>query len=89
MKRASPSFLFFIHQHPQVLLGAALNPLITQPVLVLEIAPTQLQDLAFSLAKLHDVCTGPPLKPVKIPLDAIPSLQSVDCTTQLGVVSPC
>jgi len=29
---------------------------------------------------------GPPFKPVQVPLDDIPSLQCVDCTTQLGVV---
>ncbi|GAB0197840.1 hypothetical protein GRJ2_002249400 [Grus japonensis] len=29
---------------------------------------------------------GPPLKPVKVRLDGIPSLQHVDCITQLGVV---
>ncbi|GAB0192024.1 ras GTPase-activating protein 1-like [Grus japonensis] len=28
---------------------------------------------------------GPPVKPVKVPLDGIPSLQCVDHTTQLGV----
>ena len=39
-----------------------------------------------SLVELHEVCTGPTLKPVKVPLDGIPSLQNVDGTTQLGVV---
>ena len=29
---------------------------------------------------------GPPLKPVKVPLDGIPSLQCVNRTTQLGVI---
>ncbi|KAK4830184.1 hypothetical protein QYF61_008975 [Mycteria americana] len=66
--------------------GAALNPFSAQPVLVLGIAPTQVQDLALGLVELHEVCTGPPLKPVKVPLDGIPSLQRVDHTTQLGVV---
>jgi len=30
---------------------------------------------------------GPPLKPVKVPLDGIPSLQHVNCSIQLAVVS--
>ena len=35
----------------------------------------------------NEVRMGPPLKPVKVPLDLPPSLQRVDCTTQLGVIS--
>lgn len=37
---------FFIHHHPQVLLRAVLNPLSSQPVFMLRIVSTQLQDLA-------------------------------------------
>ncbi|KAK4821329.1 hypothetical protein QYF61_018234 [Mycteria americana] len=67
----------FIHQYSQVLLcRAALNPFIPQPVLVLGVAPTQVQDLALGLVKLHEVDMGPLLKPV----------QHVNCTTQLGVI---
>ncbi|KAK4830124.1 hypothetical protein QYF61_008551 [Mycteria americana] len=55
----------FIHQ-------AALNPFIPQPVPELGIAPTQVQDLALGLVELHEVLTGPLLKPVKILLDGIP-----------------
>jgi len=77
-----------MYQHPQVLLlRAALNSFSAQPVFVLGIAPTHVQDLALGLLKLHEVRTGPPLEPVRVPLDGIPSLQRVDCTTQLGVVS--
>ena len=36
--------------------------------------------------ELHEVRTGPLLKPVQVPLDGIPSLQRVDRITQLGVV---
>ncbi|KAK4826701.1 hypothetical protein QYF61_010916 [Mycteria americana] len=76
-----------INQHPQVLLlRAALNPFSAQPVFVLGIAPTQVQYLALDLVELHEVRMGPPLKPVKVLLDCIPSLQQVDRTTQLGVV---
>ena len=78
---------FFIHQYPQVLLRrAALNPLIAQPVFVLGIALIHVQDLALGLVELHEVRMGPPLKPVKVPLDGIPSLQRVDCTTQPAVI---
>ncbi|KAK4821027.1 hypothetical protein QYF61_012113 [Mycteria americana] len=75
-----------INQHPQVLLRAALNPFSAQPVFVLGIALTHVQDFALGLAELHEFLMGPPLKPVKVPLDGIPSLQCVDCTTQLGVI---
>ncbi|GAB0192530.1 hypothetical protein GRJ2_001718300 [Grus japonensis] len=47
-----------------------------------------------SLGDLSQGCTillvknmDPPLQPVKVLLDGIPSLQSIDHTTQLGVVS--
>ena len=66
---------------PQVILfRAALNPFSIQPVLVLGIALVQTQDL-----EPHEVHTGPALKPVKVPLDGIPSFL-VDRTTQLGVI---
>lgn len=29
----------------------------------------------------------PPLLPVQVPLDGIPSIQSADCTSQLGVLA--
>ncbi|KAK4822675.1 hypothetical protein QYF61_019042 [Mycteria americana] len=76
-----------INQHPWVLLlRAALNPFSAQPVFVLWIAPTHVQDLALGFVELHELHTGPPLKPVKVPLDGIPSVQHVDRTTQVGVI---
>ncbi|KAK4826033.1 hypothetical protein QYF61_003854 [Mycteria americana] len=57
-----------------------------QPVLVLGIALTPLQDFALGLVELHEVHMGPPLKSVKAPLDGITSPQCVDRTTQLGVI---
>jgi len=54
---------------------------------MLGIALTHVQDLPCGLVELHEVCTGPPLKPAKVTLDGIPSLQCVSHTTQLGVVS--
>ncbi|KAK4822567.1 LOW QUALITY PROTEIN: hypothetical protein QYF61_016136 [Mycteria americana] len=77
----------FIHQYPQVLLHrAALNPLIPQPVLILGVAPTQVQDLALGLIEPHEVHTGPLLQLVQVPLNGIPSLRHVNHTTQLGVI---
>ncbi|KAK4825950.1 hypothetical protein QYF61_003468 [Mycteria americana] len=53
---------------------AALNPFIPQSVLILGISQTQVQDLALGLVEVHEVCMGLLLKPVKVPLDGIPSL---------------
>ncbi|KAK4805320.1 hypothetical protein QYF61_018183 [Mycteria americana] len=64
---------------------AALNPFIPQPVLILVIALTRVQDLAHGLVELQEIHMGLLLKPVKVPLDGIPSLKHINCTTQLGV----
>lgn len=45
-----------------------------------------MEELAFGLAELHDVCMGPLLKPVRVPLDGIPSLKLINCITPLGVI---
>ncbi|KAK4810853.1 LOW QUALITY PROTEIN: hypothetical protein QYF61_008825 [Mycteria americana] len=75
----------FIHQCPQVLLlRAALNHIIPQPVLKPRIAPTQ--DPALGLVEPHEVHTGPLLQLAQVPLDDIPSFWRVNCTTQLGVI---
>lgn len=51
------------------------------------LVPTQVLDLVPDLVELNEVCLGPPLKPVKVPLDSIPSLQWKElCTTELGVL---
>ena len=77
----------FIHPYPQVrVYRAALNPLIARAVSTIGIAPTQVQDLVLGLVELHEVCTGPALKLVKAPLDGIPSLWSINRSTQLGVI---
>jgi len=77
----------FIHQYPQALLSrAALNPFIPQPVLVVGVAPTHMQDLALGLAEPHEVHTGALLKLVQVPLDGILSFWCISCTTQLGVI---
>ena len=65
----------FISQHPQILLlRAALKPFSAQLLSVLDIALTQMQDLALVLVELHVVEMGPSLKPVQVPLDSISSL---------------
>ncbi|TRZ21715.1 hypothetical protein HGM15179_005384 [Zosterops borbonicus] len=64
----------------------ALSHLSTQHAGVSEIAITQVQDLAFHIVELHEVHTDPPLKHVRVPLDGIPSLQSVDCLTEHGAI---
>ncbi|PKU40000.1 methyltransferasehypothetical protein [Limosa lapponica baueri] len=55
-------------------------------VFVLGIAVTRVRDLAFGLVELLEVCAGLLLKPVKVLLDGIPSLQHVDHSTQPGVI---
>jgi len=74
------------NQHPQVLHSSTLNPFSTQPVLLLEIALTHMQDLALGVVELHEVDTGLFLQPAKVPLDSIPSLNHINYTTQLGVI---
>ncbi|KAK4810846.1 hypothetical protein QYF61_008818 [Mycteria americana] len=77
----------FIHQYPQVLLlRAALNPFIPQPVLVPGVALTQVQDLALGKVEPHEVHMGPLLELVQVPLNGIPSFWRVNSTTQLGVI---
>lgn len=48
---------------------------------------TQVQDLGLHFVELHEVCIGPSLKYVKVPLDGIPSLHLVNSITQPGIVS--
>ena len=51
---------------PTLLLRAALEPFSTQPVSVLGIALTQVQDLALGLVEALEVGMGTPLKPVQV-----------------------
>ena len=74
------------HQYQQVFLSrAALNPFIPQLVLVVDVTSSHAQNLAFGFVEPHEVHLGPLLKPVKDPLDGIPSFWCVNCTPQLGV----
>ncbi|KAK4826357.1 hypothetical protein QYF61_007951 [Mycteria americana] len=80
----------FIHQYPQVLLRrAAPNPFIPQPVLILGVAHTQVQDPVVVLAEPHEVHMGPLLQLVQVPLDDFLSFWHVNRTTQLGVICKC
>lgn len=46
-----------------------------------------MQDATLGIVELHEVCTGPPLTPVKVILYGSPSLQCVNHTTLFGVIS--
>ena len=77
----------FIHQYPQVLFHrAAPNPFIPQALLILGLAPTQVQDPALGLVELRDIPMRPLLELAQLPLDGTPSLRRVSRTTQLAVV---
>ncbi|PKU47244.1 hypothetical protein llap_2420 [Limosa lapponica baueri] len=78
---------FFLGKVDAPFVRAALNPFIPQPALVTEVALIQVQDLALVLIEPHDVHMGTLLEVAQVPLDSIPSLRHVNCTTQLGVIS--
>ena len=76
-----------IHQYSQILFSrAVLNPYLSQFVLVVWVAMTQVQDLTLGFAELHEVHLGPLLKPVWVSLDGISHLGHVNSTTQFGVI---
>lgn len=60
---------------------------LSRSYLVVGLALTELQDLVLGLVRHHEVCTGPPRRPLQVPLDAFPSLRCADRSTQLGVIS--
>ena len=79
----------FILQYPQVLLGkAALNTFTPQPVLILGVAPTCVQDPTLGLVEPHEFI-GPFLELVQVSLDGIPSLRHVDHATHIRIFSTC
>jgi len=78
-----------VNQLPQVLLlRTALNPFCTQPVFVFGIALTHVQDLALGLVGPHEVHTGPPLKPVQVPLDSISPILQFYTTSSIENCKP-
>ena len=75
------------HQCPQVFfVGAVLYPLISQLVLMVRVAMTQVQGIALVFVEPHEVLLGPLLKHVQVSLNDIPTLRCVNHTTQLGVI---
>ena len=76
-----------VDQHPQVLFHqAAFQPLFPKPVELHGVVVTQAQDLALSLVEPPTVGLSPSLRPVKISLQSLPTLQQINTPTQLGVV---
>ena len=65
------SFINLLSQ--MLLLRVALKIFSAQPISVLWITPTQMQDLSLALAELYEVGMGPALKPVQVPLDGVSS----------------
>lgn len=59
--------------------------MVTGPCTGLFLRAWDCPDLALGLIELHEFHMRPPLKPVTVPLGAIPTLQHADIT-QLGVV---
>lgn len=69
-----------VSQHSQGLQSCP-QSILCPTIFVSGIALPQVLDLAFGLVELLKVHTGPPLKPVQVSLEGIPSLQHVDCPT--------
>lgn len=73
-----------IYQHSQILFPrAAPCSFFAQPMFVLGIALTHMQDLGLGLVELRKVHTDPLLQPVQIPLEAIPFPLHSRHTTQV------
>lgn len=75
----------FVQQHSQVLhCMSDPNPFPPQPVFMLGIAPTQVQNLAFVLVNFRRFAQAS-LQPALVPYRGISSLQHADRITQLSV----
>lgn len=64
----------------------ALNPFMLQSVLIVEIAPAQVQDLTLALFEPHEIPMNLFFKFVQVTLDVILSLKCVIHNTQLAVI---
>jgi len=71
---------------PKSFSAGLLHPFIPQPLLIVGVAPTQVQDPALGLVEPHEVHTAPLLDLVQVPLDGMLSFWLVNCTAQLGVI---
>ncbi|NXK60099.1 F120B protein, partial [Sylvietta virens] len=77
--------MLLIQQHPKAFLAPLSIHSPSSLVFVVRVAPTQAQDLVLGPVEIDEVCTGPPLKPVQIPLSgSFPSCMSM---AQPGVTS--
>ena len=65
---------------------AALYPFVPQPVLIVGVSMTHVQDPAVGLVELHEVHMGLLLKLFPGPLGGIPFVQPVNYTTQVVVI---
>lgn len=78
---------FFVYNYSQVLiLSKVHNSLVAQSIVIFGIILTQVQNPALGLVELHNIYMGSPFRPVRAPLDGIPSMQCVKRTTQIGVI---
>jgi len=63
-----------------------LNSLISQLVLIVGVATTQVQDIALGFAEPHEIHSGPLLEPHWVSLNGILSFRPVNSTIQLDVI---
>ncbi|XP_040529545.1 uncharacterized protein LOC112532543 [Gallus gallus] len=68
-------------------LAAVLNEFFSQSVLISGITLTQVQHLVLGLLKPCQILMGPLTNHVQVPLDGIPPLYCINCTTQHDVIS--
>ncbi|KAK4806807.1 hypothetical protein QYF61_005603 [Mycteria americana] len=77
-----------VNQHPQIpFCRAALQPLLSQFILVPGITPCQVQNPAFGLVKFHAIDDCPMLQSIQIPLQGLLSLERVNSTSQFSIIS--
>ena len=77
-----------VDQHPQIpFCRAALQPLLSQSVLVPGVTLSQMQNLTFVLVKFHAIDDCPMLQSIQVPLQGLLSLRRVNSTSQFGIVS--
>lgn len=78
----------FVYQNTQILLHrAAFSEFFSQSLDISGIVLTQAQHIAFGPVEPHQILVGPHFKLVQTPLDGIPAFYSINCATQLVVIS--
>ena len=77
-----------VNRHPQTpSCGAALQPLLSQFILVPNVTPSQVQNPAFGLVEFHVTDDCPMLQSIQIPLQGLLCLERVNSTSQFGIIS--